>query len=85
MPAAQGSFETALGQFVASWSNSTVGFQVNVTAPEGTSGVVILPVKGVGSVDGEQTEVPAGGLMLEGGSHTITVTASWTSMMAYGS
>ncbi|KAI0031995.1 Six-hairpin glycosidase [Vararia minispora EC-137] len=73
LPAAQGGFETALGTFAASWAADAVGFELNVTTPAGTSGVVILPVNGTTTVDGAVTAVPESGLELGGGSHTITV------------
>ncbi|KAL1659380.1 Six-hairpin glycosidase-like protein [Schizophyllum commune] len=74
LPAAEGGFETPLGWFGASWSSDDAGgrFDLNVTAPEGTTGVVVLPVTGVISVDGEEVGSNSS-LTLEGGSHSISV------------
>jgi hypothetical protein len=55
---AQGGFETSLGWFGANWTWSDGTFELGVTAPEGTSGLVVLP-------NGEQQEV-------EGGDHVFS-------------
>ena len=75
LPAAQGGFETGLGTFAASWafSNDT-GFNMNITTPEGTQGVVLLPINGSVTVDG-QDQGNTASLALAGGEHTIVVNA----------
>ncbi|VDC03801.1 unnamed protein product [Peniophora sp. CBMAI 1063] len=76
LPAAQGSFETGLGTFAASWtfSNST-GFNLALSTPEGTQGTVVLPVAGSVTVDG-QSQGKVTSLSLAGGEHTIAVDVS---------
>ncbi|KAI5888942.1 Six-hairpin glycosidase [Schizophyllum commune H4-8] len=74
LPAAEGGFETPLGWFGVSWSNDDAGgrFHLNVTAPEGTTGVVVLPFTGVVSVDGMEVGSESS-LTLNGGTHSIGV------------
>lgn len=73
LPAAQGSFETTLGTFGASWTfNNDTGFNLTLSTPEGTQGVVVLPVEGSVTVDG-QTQGKVGTLTLGGGEHTVVV------------
>ena len=77
LPSAQGSFETGLGTFAASWTfGNDTGFSLNVTTPQGTQGVVVLPVEAAGSVtvDG-QDQGNVENVSLAGGEHTIVVSA----------
>ncbi|KAL1743780.1 glycoside hydrolase family 78 protein [Schizophyllum fasciatum] len=74
LPAAEGGFETPLGWFGVSWSNNEGGdrFDLNVTAPEGTQGVVVLPFSGEVTVDGDAVE-NEGSIAIEGGTHSVVV------------
>ncbi|TRM57630.1 glycoside hydrolase family 78 protein [Schizophyllum amplum] len=74
LPAAEGGFETPLGWFGVSWTmdEDGAGFEMNVTAPQGTNGVAVLPVDGEVTVDGAAVSVADGReVELEGGAHTI--------------
>uniref|UniRef100_D8Q5F2 Glycoside hydrolase family 78 protein n=1 Tax=Schizophyllum commune (strain H4-8 / FGSC 9210) TaxID=578458 RepID=D8Q5F2_SCHCM len=74
LPAAEGGFETPLGWFGVSWSNDSANgrFELNVTAPEGTQGVVIPPVAGDVTVDGNEVG-QEGEITVQGGMHSIVV------------
>ncbi|KAH8657961.1 Six-hairpin glycosidase-like protein [Xylariales sp. PMI_506] len=89
---AEGGFSTTLGKFQASWTLSEGGqsYQVNVSAPAGTAGIVLLPTlngttEAKVSYDGSYAEVWAAKTVnnlvgfvkhVEGGNHTFEVTAS---------
>ena len=74
---AEGGFTTPLGWFGVKWSASSRGrFTLSIDVPEGTEGTVNLPkeAKGTVVVDGKVVRVrPGETLVLEGGSHRITV------------
>ncbi|KAI4521109.1 glycoside hydrolase family 78 protein [Schizophyllum commune Loenen D] len=74
LPSAEGGFETPLGWFGVSWVNDEGNgrFELNVTSPEGTQGIVILPVAGETIVDGEEVG-QEGEITVQGGSHSIVV------------
>ncbi|KAL0952961.1 hypothetical protein HGRIS_007172 [Hohenbuehelia grisea] len=72
--AAEGEFATPLGVFNARWSVTTNGFSLAVSTPQGTGGIVTLPVKGGVLVDGK-TVIPDADntLKLGGGPHSVSV------------
>ncbi|KAG6827253.1 hypothetical protein H0H92_012614 [Tricholoma furcatifolium] len=75
----QGGFETPLGWFGAHWVWSEFsGFQVQVNAPKGTSGVFVVPqgISGTLVVGGANKGQVAQGqsIALEGGEYTVSVT-----------
>ncbi|KAI5823183.1 glycoside hydrolase family 78 protein [Schizophyllum commune Tattone D] len=74
LPSAEGGFETPLGWFGVSWVNDEGNgrFELNVTSPEGTQGIVILPVAGETIVDGEEVG-QEGEITVQGGTHSIVV------------
>ncbi|KAL1682840.1 glycoside hydrolase family 78 protein [Schizophyllum commune] len=74
LPSAEGGFETPLGWFGVSWVNDEGNghFELNVTSPERTRGVVVLPVTGETTVDGEEVG-QEGEITVQGGSHSIVV------------
>ena len=53
LTAAEGGFETPLGWFGARWNLVSKAFEVTVSTPEGTEGVVNLPRPGRVMVDGK--------------------------------
>ena len=74
LPAAQGGFSTPLGWFGVDWTSSADSFNVSISTPEGTSGIVSLPMNGTITVDGAMVaEDGSSPLSVTGGNHTITV------------
>ncbi|OBZ74807.1 hypothetical protein A0H81_05206 [Grifola frondosa] len=75
LDAAEGGFETPLGWFGVKWSSSKTGFTLSVETPQGTTGIIHLPIDGAVKVDGRSTATADGSLELSGGNHTISVRA----------
>ncbi|KAI0706032.1 Six-hairpin glycosidase [Cerioporus squamosus] len=75
LSAAEGGFTTPLGWFGVKWTaQQKRAFSLTVDVPEGTSGVVKLPVGGKVTIDGEVRAVgEGGGVQLAGGKHAIVV------------
>ena len=75
LEAAEGGFETPLGWFGVKWESNASTFRVIVDTPGGTSGVLLLPVRGETTVDGIKAELGAEGnlVTLKGGVHTVVV------------
>ena len=74
LPSAEGGFTTPLGWFGVKWSSHKSTFSLTIDVPEGTSGVVKLPVSGKVSVNGQARRVEKGeGVQLAGGKHAIAV------------
>ncbi|KZT68695.1 glycoside hydrolase family 78 protein [Daedalea quercina L-15889] len=74
LPYAEGGYKTPLGWFGVSWASDGGLWNVSVSTPDGTSGIVRPPVAGTVSVDGETAELDASGsLPLSGGNHTVSV------------
>ncbi|KAH7922494.1 glycoside hydrolase family 78 protein [Leucogyrophana mollusca] len=78
LSSAEGGFETPLGSFLVSWRTGSQTFTLNISVPEGTSGIVQLPQSGAITVDNEPQTSPANSaippsLSLGGGNHTIIV------------
>lgn len=78
LPEAEGGFETPLGWFGVSWAvgDDGAGFELNVTAPEGTRGVAVLPVDGDVTVDGEMVSAVGREVELAGGTHVVSVSSA---------
>ncbi|THU84315.1 Six-hairpin glycosidase, partial [Dendrothele bispora CBS 962.96] len=80
MTAAEGGFETALGWFGANWTlgdNGSQSVAIEVTTPEGTSGMFVVPAmfdEGAKvMVDGEDVVVQNSQVGLSGGHHLVVV------------
>lgn len=71
--AAEGGFTTALGWFGAKWTVEGAGMVLHVDTPVGTTGEVVLPVKGTVSVDGRRMAAVGGVVQVVGGKHTVVV------------
>ncbi|CCM00985.1 uncharacterized protein FIBRA_03033 [Fibroporia radiculosa] len=69
---AQGGFETPLGWFGVEWKSTGNSFTIARTMPEGTSGVVVLPITGTITLDGNAVQ-QTGMLSIDGGNHTVSV------------
>ncbi|PCH42962.1 glycoside hydrolase family 78 protein [Wolfiporia cocos MD-104 SS10] len=68
----QGGFETPLGWFGVEWSSDDDTFNMTISTPEGTNGVVFLPTDGAVLIDGSEYGDNST-LLLDGGNHTILV------------
>ena len=76
LPSAEGGYETPLGWFGVKWASGKGAWDANISTPQGTSGVLQLPINGTVLVDGLMTEPDESGIVsLGGGNHTITVQA----------
>ncbi|TFK82232.1 glycoside hydrolase family 78 protein [Polyporus arcularius HHB13444] len=74
LSAAEGGFTTPLGWFGVKWTTQKRTFSVTIDVPEGTSGVVKLPVSGKVTINGDVRAVGKGeGVQLVGGKHSIVV------------
>ena len=73
LPSAEGGFETALGWFGVKWVSTTKRFELNITTPAGTSGVVKLPLSGTVSLGGKPQDNVGEQISLVGGSHVLIV------------
>ncbi|TBU38763.1 Six-hairpin glycosidase [Dichomitus squalens] len=74
LTAAQGGFTTPLGWFGAKWSAGKRSFTLHVDVPEGTTGIVKVPVAGKVTVNGNLAQSSSDGtLELAGGKHIVFV------------
>lgn len=80
--AAEGGFETPLGWYGVQWNVTSTDDQSGETftlaydVPEGTTGVLTLPVMGNTTVDGQAVSVKNDGVLEgEGGAHVVVVQA----------
>lgn len=74
LDAAEGGFTTPLGWFGVKWSSQKRVFTLDIDIPEGTTGVVKVPVAGRATVNGKAQVVSRGdALQLAGGKHIISV------------
>ncbi|PIL26169.1 hypothetical protein GSI_11924 [Ganoderma sinense ZZ0214-1] len=74
LDAAEGGFTTPLGWFGVKWSSQKHTFTLDIDIPEGTTGVVKVPVGGRASVNGRAQAVSRGdALHLAGGKHVVSV------------
>ena len=74
LSSAEGGFETALGWYGVQWSSRTAAFNISISTPDGTSGIVQLPMNGTVTVDG--SAIDGNGFLsieLDGGNHTIRI------------
>ncbi|KAI1795457.1 Six-hairpin glycosidase [Ganoderma leucocontextum] len=77
LSAAEGGFTTPLGWFGVKWNSQKHGFTLNIDVPEGTTGIVKVPVAGRVTVGGKAQTVSRGdALHLAGGKHVVSVTTS---------
>ncbi len=72
--AAEGGFETSLGWFGVKWASNRQTFELNITAPTGTTGNVKLPVTGTVRLNGKKISAPGGEVSLDGGNQSFSVT-----------
>ncbi|RPD52570.1 Six-hairpin glycosidase [Lentinus tigrinus ALCF2SS1-6] len=74
LPSAEGGFTTPLGWFGVKWTTQKSMFSMTIDVPEGTSGVVKLPVAGKVTIDGDVRKVAKGeNVQVAGGKHAIVV------------
>lgn len=83
LKSAEGGFVTRLGKFRAAWKLSGTGYMVDYQVPEGTMGVMVLPVgkmarvlvDGMVMMRGKDLEVWDGEMVLKtsGGKHRVVV------------
>jgi hypothetical protein len=80
LPEAQGGFETPLGSFEVQWALTSPStghsFQVNISTPTSTTGVVTIPSSMSANtymIDGVQSTATSQTIFLTGGEHTIVV------------
>ena len=73
LSAAEGGFTTSMGWFGVKWSTQDTKFVLEVDAPKGTRGIVVLPVNGKLILDGLEIAAHGAELAMDGGQHIVEV------------